>query len=287
MTIRELKRKGAEVLSGRKTAVLDCEVLMCFLLGKTKEKLIIDDNEEVDKFEVLLFLEYARKVAKGYPVAYVTGEKEFYGLNFFVDERVLIPRPETELLVEKALEYLNSARGVRERLRMLDVGTGSGNIAVAVAKNFDCDAIAEIEAVDISNGAVEVAKINAAQHGLENTINVFESDLLEVVEEGESFDLITANLPYIGKVENNFVEDGVLMNEPALALYGGSDGTELYKKMFQQIIGKNVDFECLIGEFGFGQRKIVEGILDKYFEHKWQIFKDLAGVDRIFVVRQG
>jgi release factor glutamine methyltransferase len=285
MTIRELKKKGAEVLSGKQTAVLDCEVLMCFLLGKTKEELITDDNEEVDKFNVAMFMEYVRKVAKGYPVAYVTGEKEFYGLDFFVDERVLVPRPETELLVEKALEYLNSAREYKERLRMLDVGTGSGNIPVAVAKNFDCDAIAEIEAVDISEGAVEIAKINAAQHGVENTINVFESDLLEIVEDKECFDLITANLPYIGRVENNFVEDGVKMNEPALALYGGSDGTELYKKMFQQIVDKNVDFECLIGEFGFGQRKQIEEVLNKYFERKWEIFKDLAGVDRIFVVK--
>jgi release factor glutamine methyltransferase len=218
-------------------------------------------------------------------VAYVTGQKEFYGLDFFVDERVLVPRPETELLVEKALEYLNSARERKDRLRILDVGTGSGNIPVAIATNFDCDAIEEIEVVDISEGAVEIAKINAAQHGLENTINVFESDLLEVVEEGECFDLITANLPYIGKIENNFVEEGVKMNEPALALYGGNDGTELYKKMFQQIVDKNVDFECLIGEFGFGQRKIVEQILNTYFEHKWEIFKDLAGVDRIFVVK--
>lgn len=287
MTIRELKKKSAEVLSGRDTAVLDCEVLMCFLLGKTKEELIMDDDEEVDKFNAAMFMEYVRKVAKGYPVAYVTGQKEFYGLDFFVDERVLVPRPETELLVEKALEYLKEARRYKEKLRMLDVGTGSGNIAVAVAANFDCDAIAEIEAVDISEGAVEIAKINAAQHGFENTINVFESDLLEVVEEGECFDLITANLPYIGRVENNFVEEGVQMNEPALALYGGSDGTELYKKMFRQIVEKNVDFECLIGEFGFGQRKKIEEALNTYFEHKWQIFKDLGRVDRIFVVRQG
>lgn len=284
MIIRELKKKGAEVLSARETAVLDCEVLMGFLLGKTKEELITDDNEEVDEFNVAMFMEYVKKVGRGYPVAYVIGEKEFYGLNFFVDERVLIPRPETELLVDKALEYLNLALEKKDRLRILDVGTGSCNIPIGIAKNFDCDAIAEIEAVDISEGAVEVAKINAAQHGLENTINVFQSDLLEIVEDGEYFDLITANLPYIGEIDNNFVDENVKKNEPALALYGGSDGTELYKKMFQQISNKNVSFECLIGEFGFGQRKIVEDLLNKYFEHKWRIFKDLAGVDRIFVV---
>jgi len=259
---------------------------MSFLLGKTKEELITDDLEEVDEFNAAMFMEYAKKVGRGYPVAYVTGQKEFYDLDFFVDERVLIPRPETELVVEKALEYLNSARESKERFRILDVGTGSGNIPVAIAANFDCDAIAEIVALDISEGAVEVAKINVAQHGFENTMNVFESDLLEAVDNGESFDLITANLPYIGTQENNFVEENVLKNEPALALYAGNNGTELYKKMFQQIADKGVDFERMIGEFGFGQRKIMEEILNKYFEHKWQIFKDLAGIDRVFVVRR-
>ncbi|MFA6991869.1 MAG: peptide chain release factor N(5)-glutamine methyltransferase [Candidatus Gracilibacteria bacterium] len=291
MTIRELKKKGAEVLGGRDTAILDCEVLMCFLLDKTKEQLITDSEDEVDKFNASMFMEYVRKVGRGYPVAYVTGEKEFYGLNFFVDERVLIPRPETELIVEKALEYLNEVKSEHDKsgekcgFRILDVGTGSGNVAVAVAKNFDCDAIDEIEAVDISEGAVEIAKINAAQYGFENLINIFQSDLLEIVENDEFYDLITANLPYIGTESNNLVDENVKKNEPMLALYGGSTGVELYKKLFQQIKDKNIGFGCLIGEFGFGQRKEVEELLNTYFEHKWIVLKDLAGIDRVFVIK--
>jgi release factor glutamine methyltransferase len=227
-----------------------------------------------------------KRVVDGEPVAYILGEKEFYGLDFFVDNRVLLPRPETEMIVEKVLEYFGSDVVDSDLgFRLLDVGTGSGNIVVSIAKSAS-DFFVDADAVDISDDALEVARLNAQQHCVEDRISFFNSDLLENIEDAEKYDVIVANLPYIGELENNFVEENVERYEPSLALFAGDDGLELYKKMFQQIIDKEISFDLMIGEFGFGQAEGVLSLMNKYFDHRsCSIEKDLAGIDRIFVIK--
>lgn len=289
MQIEDLLKQGEAVLKYRKNAALDCELVLAYVLGVDAAYLLAHNNEEVSEDLYALFDLYLKRLQAGEPVAYITHEKEFFGLNFFVDKRVLVPRPETELLVEKIIEYVNSQSHEGTRLRILDVGTGSGNIAVAVARYFEdngLDLIDEIVAVDIDEEAIEVAKINIAQHTVDHKVNVFQSDLLEVVEDGEFFDIIVANLPYIGEVKNRSVEENVEKHEPSKALFAGNNGLALYKKMFQQIEDKNIGFDMMIGEFGFGQRKSVEELLNKYFEHRWSIDRDLAEIDRIFIVNK-
>ncbi len=261
--------------------MLDCEVILANVLGVDREYLITHSDEEVDHDLFELFCVYLKKLKDGCPVAYIVKEKEFYGLNFYVDDRVLVPRPETEMLVEKVLQFLKSNEEEGRRFRVLDVGTGSGNIAIALAKNFDDQVVV---ALDVSEGAVEIAKINIEQHSLEDKVQVYQSDLLDAIDDGENFDVIVANLPYIGKVKNNDVDENVEKYEPGAALFAGDDGLELYKKMFQQIADKGVGYGLIVGEFGFMQRKDLEALLDKYFEHKWGIERDLEGRDRMFVV---
>ncbi|NIA02012.1 MAG: peptide chain release factor N(5)-glutamine methyltransferase [Nitrospirae bacterium] len=293
MKIIDLINKGKEALLGRETAVLDAEVLLCNVLEVNREYLVAHRDEEVDKFECSLFCEYLKQMGGGKPIAYILGEKEFFGLNFFVDERVLIPRPETEHVVEKALDYLRANDENGRRFRLLDVGTGSGCIPISIAHGFFEAAAAEagslkgeieqIDAVDISEGALEVAKVNISQYSFENLIHVFQSDLLEAVEEGEKYDLIVSNLPYIDEVDGP-IEENVKKYEPHSALYGGERGLELYKKMFQQMREKGVGFEMMIGEFGFGQGEEMRELLDNFFDQNWSIEKDHAGIDRIFIV---
>lgn len=278
-------KKGTVALAGRETAVLDAEVLLCHVLGVNREYLIAHREEEVDKFICSLFGEYLKQMEGGKPIAYILGEKEFYGLNFFVDERVLIPRPETEHVVEKALDYLRANDEVGRRFSILDVGTGSGCIPISIAHGFSETEgeIEHVDAVDISEGALEVAKVNVSQYSFENLIHVFQSDLLDAVEKGEKYDLIVSNLPYIGESEG-LVEENVKKYEPHAALYGGEGGLELYKKMFQQMREKGVGFEMMVCEFGFGQGDKMRELLDKFFEQRWSIEKDHAGIDRIFIV---
>jgi release factor glutamine methyltransferase len=285
MKIIDLMKKGTLALAGRETAVLDAEVLLCFVLGVDREYLIAHREEEVDGFAVSLFGEYLKQMEGGKPIAYILGEKEFHGLNFFVDERVLIPRPETEQIVEKALDYLRANDESGRKFSVLDVGTGSGCIPISIAHGF-AEAEGEfgqIDAVDISEGALEVARVNVSQYSFENLIHVFQSNLLEAVDEGEKYDLIVSNLPYIGE-SDGLVEENVKKYEPHAALFGGEGGLELYKKMFQEMDEKDVDFEMMVCEFGFGQGDAMRELLSKYFDQRWAIEKDLAGIDRIFIV---
>ncbi|MFA5820779.1 MAG: peptide chain release factor N(5)-glutamine methyltransferase [Candidatus Gracilibacteria bacterium] len=274
-----------ELLKNSKVPSLDAEVLLAYVLGEDREYLIAWGEKEVARDLVLLFGEYEKRAVEGHPVAYIVGKKEFYGLDFFVDKRVLIPRPETEMLVAEVLAYLKENSERKNHWKILDVGTGSGNIAVSIAKNL-IEVDVEIEAVDVSEDALEVARVNAAQHGVDDRIHFFQGDLLEFAEEGEKFDVIVANLPYIGTMKNNFVEGNVKKYEPNSALFGGGDGLELYKKLFQQICDKKIRLEAMFGEFGDEQTEELKELLNKYFEHEWRIEKDLAGIDRLFVVNR-
>lgn len=288
MTRGQLLDVGVKVLGIRDTYILDAEVLLCYVLGETKEYLFAHANDEVDSENLeKLYVQYLARVRDGEPVAYITSEKEFYDLSFFVNKNVLVPRPETEMLVEKVLKFMRENYDEHGKFKILDVGTGSGNIAVSIAKNSeigDEDMIEYIDAIDISDEAIGVAIANVEQHGVDGKVRVFNSNLLESIDEDEKYDIIVANLPYIGEVRNDFVDKNVKDYEPQGALFAGSDGLELYKKLFQQIRERGMVPDLVVGEFGFGQREDLEVLLNKYFEHKWGIEKDLAGIDRMFVV---
>lgn len=291
MTIKELLIEGSKRLSRSSSKDLDCEVLLGFVLGVSREKLLGDFFWEVPEGDASLYFRYVDEVAGGKPVAYITHSREFYGLDFYVDERVLIPRPETEGIVEEVLDFLGGGRALaygracRDAL-VLDVGTGSLCITAAILKNFE-NAFAY--AVDISDDALEVARMNREYHGLETHCEIFQSDLLSNVEETK-FDVIVANLPYVtDDASGELLSEGVKKFEPSSALFGGGDGLELYKKLIQEIVEKKVEFDLLVCEFGFGQAGGVEELLSKNFDQKkfkWEIKKDLAGIDRIFVVRK-
>ena len=287
MKIFEVLKFGIERLGKRKNAVLDCEVILANVLGEEKEYLIAHSEEDVHDDLVKLFKVYLGRIQSGESIAYITHEKEFFGLNFYVDRRVLVPRPETELLVENVLNFIVTNESEGRTFRILDVGTGSGNIAISLAKTLQDQKpgiLDQILALDISEDALDVARINVEQYGLEDKIQLYQSDLLEVVDVGEDYDVIVANLPYIGEVVNNEVEENVKKHEPNGALFAGHDGLSLYKKMFQQIKDKEIKFNLLVGEFGEGQRKGLGELLSKYFEQNWRIEKDLAKKDRVFIV---
>ncbi|MBU1151747.1 peptide chain release factor N(5)-glutamine methyltransferase [Patescibacteria group bacterium] len=258
---------------------LDAEVLLAFVIGVGREYLLAHEEEEVDLRLEDLFFSYMERARNGEPVAYIVGAKEFYGLDFYVDDRVLVPRPETEMLVE---EVILAVRELGRPAKVLDVGTGSGCIAVSVAREFvESGEIDFVDAVDISADALEVARVNALNQGVSEIVNLFEGDLMEGID--EVYDVIVANLPYIGEETNRHVAEGVEKYEPKSALFGGGNGLDLYERLFEQV--NELGFGVLIGEFCYGQGEEIQELLDRFFPGDFVIKKDLAGIDRVFIVQ--
>lgn len=206
------------------------------------------------------------------PQQYVEGSVEFYKLRFLVNEDVLIPRPETELLVDEVLKFLQTTNSVlpkavsETQITILDMGTGAGNIAISIAKNLPKNIDVKIIATDVSEKALEVAKKNAELHGVDKKIQFIKSDLLSNIPIHRYTDtLIVTNLPYIPHDRIAYLDSSVKDYEPHVALDGGEDGFELYRKLFEQIKNKNLNLKLLVGEIDYthGETAVLEG--NKYF----------------------
>lgn len=277
----------------RDDARLVSDLLLCHVLECSRESLLVRRHDTISGNHARRFFSLIDKARSGIPVAYILKRKEFFGLDFFVDERVLIPRPETELLVEEALKICRTTSVGSLRLpafSIADIGTGSACIAISLTKNL-ADVFPNVcfLATDISSDALEVARENVSRHGLTRDIHLIQSDLLSEISH-IPLDMIVANLPYIGERENRFISEDVERTEPHAALFGGSDGLQLYQRLFEQISALSHPPKYILGEFGFGQADSLRKLLRRFFgqndkEH-FRIIPDLAGIERIFVVSQ-
>lgn len=221
------------------------------------------------------------------PLQYIMGKEKFFGLDFIVNGHVLIPRPETEVLVGAMIGMLNSPRSLPCRQagtvhgpRILDLGTGSGNIAISLTKNCsDCRMFAS----DISEKALEVARLNARLNGVSDRISFIKSDLFEDI--GGEFDYIVSNPPYIARYEFETLQKEVL-KEPALALDGGADGLGFYRRIFSEASRHLAHGGYCMVEIGFGQLPAIKEIVDKTEEFKLVETKiDQYGIDRVIVAQ--
>lgn len=276
----------------RQDAHLVCHLLLCHVLQCPRESLILRHLEAVSEDSVKHFFSLIEKILSGYPVAYILQRKEFFGLDFYVDERVLIPRPETELLVEETIKICRTAfrpsNGMPSmpQITLADIGTGSGCIAVGLARSLPQ---AKIFAMDISADALSVARKNIEQYKFSDRIMLLQNDLLEEFLSGKFYqtrlDIIVANLPYIGEETNRFISSDVERSEPRIALFGGSDGLRLYERLFEQILSLKYSPRFILGEFGFAQGEGLRRLLRRFFPSgSFRIFSDLAGIERVFVV---
>ena len=263
---------------------LDAEVLLAHARDCSRIELYTAFEQEPDDEEKAAFREMVRRRGDGTPVAQLVGYKEFYSLNFRVNEHVLIPRPETEHLVIEALDCVKTMDVTDRPLAIADVGTGSGAIAVSLAVNLPN---AQITAVDLSPEALEVARYNAEQHEVSDRINFVAGDLLAEVSSPEKFDLVCSNPPYVSESEFDKLDPTVRDHEPKQALVAGADGTEVIKRLLAE------SYERL----NSGGRLIFElspMIADACAELAEQIgelddprfIKDLAGHKRILSLRR-
>ena len=276
MNYNQILKKGEIYLKKNKikNPNLDAELILSKVLKKKREEILLNTNNKLKNRDILKFENYLQRRFLKEPMAYILGYKYFWKYKFLANKSVLIPRPDTELIIEEALKYLP----IDKSKKILDIGTGSGCIVISLLKERpNCSATA----LDISIKALNVAKTNAKLDHLENKINFINIDIDKY--KSCNYDLIISNPPYINSIELNRLDDDIKFHEPKLALSGGSDGYRDLKKVIikskklLKINGK------LILEIGHKQKNQCVKILNenKFFIKK--ISKDLSGKDRCIV----
>lgn len=281
MTIKQAIIKGVTILKLEKISSpkLKARLLLQYVLKKPRQYLIVYDNQKLTEFQEKEYLKYIELLKQGEPIEHITHQKEFMKLNFYVDENVLIPRQDTEVLVE---EVIKIAKKINAK-KILDLCTGSGAIAVSLAKYLEN---VQLTALDISGKALDIAISNAKNNHVQEKITFVESNLFEDLAQ-EKYDIIVSNPPYIKRkeIENLDME---VRREPKIALDGGEDGLDFYKK----IIDKGYEYLkyggyiCL--EIGYDQKEEVMKIIDDKKQYiNTYCKKDLYDNDRVIVTKIG
>lgn len=277
MTIKQAITKGMIMLKSNnvESPKLKARLLLQYVLDKPRQYIIVYDNKEIDKQQQWQYFVNIEKLTKGVPLQHITHRQEFMKMDFFVDENVLIPRPDTEILVEEVIKIAQKYNSPR----ILDLCTGSGAIAISLKKFVPN---ADITAVDISEKALEIAKRNADK--LEAKINFVKSDLFDKLD-NKKFDIIVSNPPYIRKDEIKKLSEEV-QKEPKIALDGGEDGLDFYRIITEQAINylKTGSFLCF--EIGYNQKNDVIKIIEDEQNYKnTYCKKDLYGNNRIIITQ--
>jgi release factor glutamine methyltransferase len=305
MNIQELLQKSSDKLKKiSPTGQLDAEILLAFVLKKSREFILTYPEKKITAHQLTNFNDAINRRFKNEPIAYILGQKEFYGLPFKVTKDTLIPRPETEFLVETAIKKISTIKQ-SNHLTILDIGTGSGNIIISVVKNIEKQLInsnkIDYFGIDTSQKALAIAKYNAKKNKITNKIKFIQSDLLNYFVKNnlaiKQFNnlIIIANLPYLSKKIYSSCATNVKKFEPRSALLSGTDGLDHYKELFRQIVFLKKDYfmfhpprvdersprveagvSCFV-EISPEQKKPIEKLIKKYFPLAKIVFqKDLA-----------
>jgi len=282
MIVYDILNESAKTLeaAGIPSARLDAEILLSFCLGCDRLQFLKNPEIQLDQTQLTAFKKLINRRLRWEPVAYIIGRKNFWTFSLEVNKDVLIPRPDTEVIVE---EILNIAKKtVSTRINILDIGTGSGAIAIALACEIPH---ASVMATDISLAALDVARRNACSLGIQNQIDFRQGDLLEPVK--GIFDIIASNPPYIGAQEYEELPEGVRAFEPREALLAGKSGLEFYEKLIYQAEGYLEKNGWLLLEIGARQEKDIRRIMETSgFYNNIEIRRDYAGLPRVIKARR-
>jgi len=254
----------------------DAETLLLHVLGKDKAWLIAHAEEELSGDQAALYAELLERRFQGEPIQYITGEAEFYGLPFHVTRDVLIPRPETEHLVEKALELASNFTVPR----IVDVGTGSGAIAMALAHKLPD---ARITAIDLSTAALAIATENAKRNSV--ALRFLLGDLLAPVA-SEQFEFVVSNPPYVPSADRSTLSVEVRDYEPEMALFAGDDGLEIYRRLIPAAFDALIPGGYVVLEIGYGQSHAITELLARPGFEQIEFVPDLQGIPRVACARR-
>ena len=286
MTIQESRKIGRKKLIENNIEEADIKVdtLLQYILKINKVDLLINSEKNVNIEQEEQFVQYINEIIKGKPIQYITNEQEFMKLKFYVDENVLIPQPDTEILVEEAIKkFYEISEKSKKKIKILDLCTGSGAIAIAIENHIKNSVThsnidVEIWAIDISKEAIEIAKKNAMINN--SSINFILSDMFENIKEN-NFDIIVSNPPYI-ETDTILTLSKEVQSEPHLALDGGKDGLDFYKIIANEAYKYISDNGYVLVEIGYNQKEDVIQLFkqhDKYVDI--ECVKDLSMNDRV------
>lgn len=279
MTVRELLRESEAKLDEKNKDCNVAKVLFYHLANKEPHQLYLMMDEEVDEELLQAFQAGMKRYMAGEPIQYINGKENFFSRDFIVNENVLIPRYETEELVENILYKIDDYFDGYEAIDLCDVGTGSGAIAISLALE---EPKLKVVATDISKEALEVAKLNAKELGAD--VAFYQGDMLEpLINHDMKVDIFVSNPPYIPHQQE--IESVVKDNEPHVALFGGDDGLYFYRKIFSEVQQVLKDRSLLAFEMGFDQRELMCEAVEKYFPNiPYEIIKDINGKDRMLFI---
>ncbi|MEE3383397.1 MAG: peptide chain release factor N(5)-glutamine methyltransferase [Anaerovoracaceae bacterium] len=282
MTLKELLTKGEDLLAraGKDSPRYDARALYMFLTGLDNTGLIMAQREDVAQNTQARYLSLIQERASGIPLQHITGRQGFMDLDLKVGPEVLIPRPETELLVEEALRVLREEYDAADAPapEVLDICTGSGAIGLSVKKHFPK---AQVTLSDISDGALQTAEANAELNGLKVTI--LKSDMFKALK-GRNFHMILCNPPYITDREIETLTSEVREHEPMIALSGGADGLDFYRILAEEAPKHLNRGGWLIMEIGYDQGETVPALMRNLGDTR--VLKDLNGLDRMVIVHR-
>jgi len=260
-------------------------VLLCHVMGIDRTHLLTKSEEQIDQTRYNAYLALVDRRIAGEPVQYLTGHQEFYGLDFIVTTDVLIPRPETEFLIERVIKLLKESGSTSPLI--VDVGTGSGCIVVALAVNVPS---ARFIATDASPVALGVARANADRHGVGARIDFLEGDLLMPLTgrklEGK-VDILASNPPYIDQADHELIQREVLEWEPHQALFGGLDGIDFYRRLLADGLKYLKSGGHLVVEIGYGQLDPIDKLVEKSPWKLMDVTRDLQGLPRTLTMTLG
>tara|TARA_B100001939_G_scaffold341959_1_gene352300 strand:- start:216 stop:1058 length:843 start_codon:yes stop_codon:yes gene_type:complete len=276
MILEKIILEGSSILkkNGIKTSRLDSEILMSKAINKDRVFMILNSNQNLEKKSLNCFFDLIKKRSIGTPVSYLTGKKNFWNNEFQINKNVLIPRPDTELIIQEALKLTKN----KNKLRVLDIGTGSGCLILTILKekkNFSGIGI------DISEKCLNLAKINRDDFALGNRVKFLKSDI-DNFNYGK-YDLIVSNPPYIKKIDLKYLERDVINFEPLIALNGGIDGLSEIRKVIYRSFKLLKSNGKLILEIGFNQKNDVKKLLKKKGFYINEVVKDLAKNNRCII----
>ena len=279
MKIKDIINYGVAMIKNTESPSLETQMMIAKVIEKDRLYIMLNLEEDIDESKVEIIKTMIGKRKSSYPLQYILGEREFWGMDFKVSEGVLIPRQDTEILIEETLKKLKDNKH-KSNLKGFEIGVGSGIISITLLKEIET---LTMIGVDINDKAIELTKANALKHEVSDRLCILNSNLFEKINKENQFDFIISNPPYIETKVIDSLQEDIKQHEPKLALDGGEDGLDFYRAIIDKSFSYLKKGGFIAFEIGYNQAEALKDIMAKKGYQNIDIVKDLAGLDRVVI----